>query len=159
MRSRELNRQLQRLQRLFSKAGNAGLEDFELLAHWARYLCVLVAGFLENALEEIFGDFAIRAASPQVAKFVGARLASVQNPNAQRFPEIVGAFDDTWRINLESFLAESGRKDAIDSIMANRNQIVHGKDSGITLVRVNQYLEKCVEVIVFLEAQCNGTSQ
>jgi RiboL-PSP-HEPN len=90
---------------------------------------------------------------------IGARLASVQNPNAQRFLEIVGAFDDTWRINLESFLAENGRKDAIDSIMANRNQIVHGKDSGITLVRVNQYLEKCVEVIDFLEAQCGGTSQ
>lgn len=154
MVSRELNRQLQRIRHLFDKAGNAGLEDIELLSHWAKYLCVMIAGFLENALEEILSDFAIRTASPRVAKFVGSRMANVQNPNAQRFLEIVGAFDDAWRTNLETFLAENGRKDAIDSIMANRHLIVHGGDSGITLARVKEYLQRCVEVIDFLEFQC-----
>jgi hypothetical protein len=68
--------------------------------------------------------------------------------------EIAGAFDDAWRTNLESFLADSGRKEAIDSIIANRHLIVHGKDSGITLVRVKEYLQRCIEVIDFLEFQC-----
>ena len=49
---------------------------------------------------------------------------------------------------------EEGRKDAIDSIMANRHLIAHGKNSGISLVRVKDYLEKSIEVIEFIENQC-----
>src|ERR687895_2444231 len=56
--------------------------------------------------------------------------------------------------DLEKFLVEQGRKDAIDSIIANRHAIAHGRDSGITVARVVQYLDRCVEVIDFMEAQC-----
>ncbi len=59
---------------------------------------------------------------------------------------------------METFLADNGRKDAIDSIMSNRHLIAHGGNSGITLTRVNQYLDKCVEVIDFIETQCQGKS-
>jgi hypothetical protein len=51
---------------------------------------------------------------------------------------------------------DQGRKEAIDSIMANRHAIAHGRDSGITVVRVVSYLDKCVEIIEFIEAQCKG---
>jgi hypothetical protein len=152
----ELTKQHQKLRALAKKAGDASLDDFELLAHWAKYLCVLVAGFLENSLAEVYGEFVLGSSSPAVARFATTSLGNIQNPKAQRFVEIAGAFDDVWRIELEQFLATNGRKEALDSIMANRHQIAHGENSGITLVRVNQYLEKCVEVIDFLEGQCKG---
>ena len=47
----------------------------------------------------------------------------------------------------------NGRKDAIDTIMANRHLIVHGKNSGITVARVSDYLDKAEEVLEFLEKQ------
>jgi hypothetical protein len=78
----------------------------------------------------------------------------MQNPNAQRFVETARAFRPSWANALEQFLAEEGRKEAIDSVMANRHLIAHGRDSGITVARVNEYLEKCVEVIEFIEVQC-----
>jgi hypothetical protein len=53
-------------------------------------------------------------------------------------------------------MSQNGRKDAIDSIMNNRHLIAHGKDSGITVARVNDYLRKCIEVIEFIEAQCHS---
>lgn len=67
---------------------------------------------------------------------------------------ILKAFKSEWGEELEQFLGENGRKDAIDAIMANRNQIVHGQDAGITVVRVKDYLEKCVQVLEFIETQC-----
>jgi hypothetical protein len=154
MLNRELTRQLQKLQALAKKAGDASLSDLELQAHWAKYLCVLVAGFLENSLVEVFSEFVAGSSSPAVARFATSRLENIQNPKAQRFVEISGAFDKAWGPELEAFLGNNGRKDAIDSIMSNRHQIAHGGNSGITLARVKQYLDKCVEVIDFIEGQC-----
>ena len=152
----ELTQQLRKLRAFAKKAGDSSLDDLELQAHWAKYLCVLVAGFIENSLEEIFSEFVTDASSPAVARFAKSRLGNIQNPKAQRFIEVAGAFDESWRVGLEAFLEDNGRKDAVDSIIANRHLIAHGGSSGITLSRVNQYLDKCVEVIDFIEAQCQG---
>ncbi len=53
-------------------------------------------------------------------------------------------------------MQQNGPKEAIDSIMANRHRIAHGRDSGITVARVREYLDKSVEVVEFIEAQCQG---
>ena len=158
MDNNRLTRQLRRINSLIQRARQTSFQDIELQAHWGRYLCVLVAGFLENALTEIYTDFAKRAASEPVASFAGSALARIQNPNAERFLQTARAFKSSWADELEQFLGEEGCKEAIDSIIANRNQIAHGQDSGITIVRVSDYLEKCVQVIEFLEAQCKGGS-
>jgi hypothetical protein len=154
MTNRELVRRLHQLRALSKKAGEASLSDLELLAHWAKYLCVLVAGFLETALEENYSDYVETAASPPVAAFAVSMLGRIQNPKANHFLEIAGYFKESWKIELEAHLDQNGRRDAIDSVMANRHLIAHGEHSGITLARVNAYLEKCVEVVDFIEAQC-----
>ena len=81
-------------------------------------------------------------------------MLGIQNPKAQRFVETAKAFNPQWGEDLESFLNDSGRKDAIDAVISNRHQIAHGRYSGITLVRVKDYLENCVQVIEFIERQC-----
>jgi hypothetical protein len=55
---------------------------------------------------------------------------------------------------LRTFLDGNFRKEAIDTIMTNRHQIAHGRYSGITLARVDQYLSRTVEVAEFIEGQC-----
>jgi hypothetical protein len=154
MTNREVARRLQQLKALSSKAGNASVSDIELIAHWAKYLCVLTAGFLEVALEEIYSDYIKRNANQATAKFAISMLGRFQNPKASQFLEIAQHFKESWRSDLETFLEEGGRKDAVNSIMANRHQIAHGEYSGITLARVIDYLDKCVEVIEFIETQC-----
>jgi hypothetical protein len=156
MENIELNRQNQRLRSLIQRTISVSSQDLELQAHWGRYLCILVAGFLENALTEIYTDFVKSAASEPVANFAGSTLARIQNPNAQRFLDTARSFNRSWAEELAQFLDEEGRQDAIDSIMANRHRIAHGQDSGITVARVNAYLERCVAVIEFIEAQCKG---
>lgn len=154
MQNLELTRQLQRLHSLIAKTNQASANDFELQSHWGRYICVLVSGFLENALTAIYSDYIQKTASPPVAKFTISTLSRIQNPKASRFIETAQAFKKTWGEELEMFMGQDGRKDAIDSIMNNRHLIAHGKDSGITVSRVSDYLKKCVEVIEFIEEQC-----
>lgn len=158
MNNPDLARQLQQLNRLIERT-RVATEDFELQSHWGRYLCIVAAGFLENALQAIYSDFAANSANTAVARYVASRLRSVSNPNAQRFVEVAGLFDPVWRVELEQFLVEddTSRKEALDSLMKNRYQISHGSDVGITVHRVRDYLERSVEVIEFIECQCAGT--
>ena len=120
----------------------------------------MVAGFLEQSLQAIYLDLAKSSSSQRVSRYVERRLRQVRNPNAQRFIDTASSFDRAWGEQLEEFLTEdhSVRKNAIDSIMANRNQIAHGGTSQISVARVREYLEHSVEVLEFIEDQCQGTS-
>lgn len=154
MKLRPLISQKQRLDWLIGEASRFQGDQLELQAHWARYLCVLAAGFLENALSEVYSKYAKTSANPQVSNYVESVLGKIQNPKSKKFLETSRAFDRSWEESLSTFIDTDGRKDAIDAIMSNRHLIAHGKDSGISLVRVKEYLKKGIEVIEFIEAQC-----
>jgi hypothetical protein len=152
MKNVEITAQLQRLRSLMGQA-IAATPDLTLRSAWARYFCVLSAGLLENAIAELYGEYAARVSAPSVANYAISRLAKIQNPNAERFVETARAFDKAWAVALETFMADNGRKEAIDSIMATRHQIVHGENAGITYARIADYLNKAEEVLEFIELQ------
>lgn len=155
MKLKNLSSQYQRRTWLIAQANGLPAEQLELRAHWARYICVLSSGFLETSLKEVYAHYARSCSAPGVGDYVESQLERVQNPKASRFVETAQAFNKRWASDLSVFLEEDGRKEAIDAIMANRHQIAHGKDSGITLARVSDYLAKSVRVIEFIEAQCD----
>lgn len=155
MSNAELRQQLDRLNALFEKAREM-IDDLDLQGHWGRYLCVLAAGFLENAIRELYADRARRCASRDIASFVMQTLERVHSPKAQRFIDLAATFDKEWGRLLEEFLSEDDahRKNAIDSIMNNRHLIAHGRNATISVARVREYLNAGVEVIEFIEGQC-----
>ena len=154
MKNLELRKQSNLIRALLTRTQVATGGDIELQAHWARYLCVLTAGFLENGLFETFAAVIRNGANPAVASFASSRLEKVSNPKASKFVEIARAFKPDWASDLERFLDDDGRRDAIDSVMSNRHQIAHGEHSGITVARLTPFFEKSVAVIDFLEKQC-----
>lgn len=139
-----------RLDAAFERAEE--IEDLRLQADLARFLCVLVAGYLEQAARHILGDFAVRKAHPQVARYAEKRLGYFTNATSRKLCELVGDFDAEARQRLESFV-EGERKDAIDSIIANRHHIAHGRDVGLTLIRIKAYDTQVSETVLFLEAE------
>jgi hypothetical protein len=148
-----VSRQKQRIDDLFKRTEEATNGDANMQAHWARYLCVLVSGFVENALKEVYSDFIRRAASKPVVDYATHKLLSLNNPNAERICQLAGSFKKEWQEELTTFM-QDGAKEAVDSIMNNRNQIAHGGDVGITVVRTRDYFKMIVEVMEFIEAQC-----
>jgi hypothetical protein len=158
--NKDLTRQLDQLDALFQKAREMR-NDLDLLGHWGRYLCVLSAGFLENSIREIYGDRARRCSTRDVSSYVIQSLERVQNPKAQRFLEVTGAFNKSWAHALDKYLSEDDghRKNSIDSIMNNRHLIAHGRNANISVARVREYLDAGVEVLEFIESMCGSCSQ
>ncbi|GAF83742.1 unnamed protein product [marine sediment metagenome] len=67
--------------------------------------------------------------------------------------DLTRAFNPQWANQLEA-ATEGQLKDAVNSVVANRNQIAHGRDVGITYVRIKNYYEDVVEVVDLIEKMC-----
>jgi hypothetical protein len=151
MNTVEIDHYKKRLQHLFERAKEFAAEP-ELQSHWSRYLCVLVSGFLEVAVQTLFAEYAKGKATPSVSNFVDAQVSRFQNPKMERILELTRAFSPEWAEELDE--ATGGElKDAVDSIVANRHKIAHGESVGISLSRISQYYRDAVKVVNLIEAQ------
>jgi hypothetical protein len=128
----------------------ASPSSFEIQADVARYLCVRVCGFVDVAVNHLLSAYIDKHAPPKLARFASLSFGRHQNLKANRLMELVGVFDEQWQQELEAFLTVQ-RRDALDSLVDNRNNIAHGRSTGITHVRVKQYYEPVLELIDFLE--------
>jgi hypothetical protein len=137
------------LRRYFSRV-SALSHDLELQAHWARYLCVLTSGFIEESVRILLSEYVQKRADATISRYVNAQLDGFQNPKAGRILDLLRAFDIAWAESAEQFLGDE-RKDAIDSIVNNRHQIAHGRNVGISYVTIRNYYEKAVESVDFIE--------
>ena len=155
MDSVELNRQLHQIQSLIKSTADSTNENIELQGHWGKYLCVLTAGFLENAITEVFLSFVEESSSPKVASFAVRNLQKIQNPKSQKFIDVAHSFCKEWGEEIEAYFDKKPNvKTAVDSIMAVRHQIAHGKNTSISVIRVSDYLKDCVDLIEFIECLC-----
>ena len=155
MRHQELVRQHAILKSLIKRTGHGpSTRDLEMLGHWGRYLCVLTSGFVENAVREILSQYTRASASPAVSRYAIRHIDDIRNPKAGRLVEIMSSFDSRWGRELEDFLQDNFRGDAVNSIMQNRHLIAHGRNSNITVGQVDQCLTRIVEIVDLLERQC-----
>jgi hypothetical protein len=148
----QIYQEKQRLAETFKRA-SAIRGDSELSSDFARYLCVLVSGFLEQALIEILLEYTRQRAHESVQRYVGQKLRRFTTANAQNITELVGSFDPDWRQDLEGYLVDEP-KDAIDSIVNNRHAVAHGRPVGITLSSVQRYYNRVIEVVDHIADLC-----
>ncbi len=156
MRARTIDTQIKSLKDLVKRTQFATAGNLELQSHWAKYLCVVSSGLIENAIETLYIDFAKRIGSAPLASYVDATLSGVRNPDTDKILKIAKQFKENWAQELDSFINQEGRKEAINSIIGQRHKIAHGNgnQSVITVAALNSYLDKAIEVIEFIEAQC-----
>jgi len=155
IRNKKLSCQLRAIQSLINTTDKATQSNVNLQKHWGRYLCILAAGFLENAMREVYIDFVSKRSNLEISNFIHHVLNKISNPKSEKFKQTAGAFKQEWAQELEEFFKENSEvRDAIDSIMNNRNQIAHGKNQSISVVQVRDYLNRSVKAIEFIENQC-----
>ena len=152
MRNPEVIRNQKRLDYLFQQVQLLS-GQIELQSHWARYLCILVSGFLETAIRAILTKYVSNAASPKVANYVDSKLREFQNPKMGKILELARLFSPEWEATIAE-QTEGELKEAVDSIVANRNRIAHGEDVGITYARISHYYQDAIKVIDVIEKQC-----
>lgn len=127
--------------------------DIEIQSHWARYLCILVSGFIETSVSAIYSQYAKERSHVYVANYVSSRLERFTNPKMEDILVLAGRFSEDWRDKLESITTDE-QKDAVDSIVANRNRIAHGVNVSISYDRVRKYYQNILKVIQLLEDTC-----
>jgi len=148
----ELERQYIKLNNLIAETKERFEPDDEMQSHMAKYLCILCSGFLENAIKSTLTDFAKdKTDNEMVLAYVKSQLQRINNPNAKRIRETAEIFSSTWKERLNVFMQENDKASAINYIIKDRHKIAHGKDSEITIRRIEQYFSKVVEVFVFIE--------
>lgn len=156
MKTVELVRQIAILKQLIKRVGyDPSTQALEMQAHWARYLCVLTSGFVENIVRSIYGEYAAKFSYNQaIIRYTKNQLDRIQNPRPQNLVTVAAAFDPVWGRDLECYLAIDYRSDAINAIMSNRHLIAHGRSSNITVGQVASYLTKIIDVAEYIEGQC-----
>ena len=127
--------------------------DLEMQSHLAKYLCVLVSGFLERSVRAILHDYVKAKSAPAISKYVEDQLQFFYNPKTNKILELVGAFSPNWRTSLETAIEDEVR-DALDTIVENKNKIAHGRDSQITFVGIRAYYGRAAEILDLLEQHC-----
>jgi hypothetical protein len=144
----EVARLRNRLDATFKRAPLPSTEP-ELQADFARYLCVLVSGFFENAIIALVLDFAQRRSSPEVAAFVERELQHWTNPNTEKICGLLGSFSPEWRRQSEQFLVDE-KKESVNSLVALRHKIAHGESVGTSLSQIKAYYATIVKVVDFI---------
>ncbi len=149
----EVRRRKQRLDAIFKRVAGVGT-DLELQSDFARYLCILVSGYLENAASELVLEHARKTGSPSLQRFVDQRTKKFTNAKSQKLVNLMGDFDVDWRNSVEAFVVDD-LKDAVDSVVALRNRIAHGESVGVTYQTIVKYYERVQKVVEHMTDLCD----
>ena len=141
----EVFRLKQQLDATFKRAKRVG-QDLELQADFARYLCVLVSGYIERAVVALVREHAQQKGAPTLQRFVEQQTKTFANPKVVRVQELLGSFDQNWQQDLKDSLDDEQR-DAVNSIVALRNTIAHGGSVGLTYSNIRKYYQQAQHVI------------
>jgi hypothetical protein len=156
MHNPQVRNQLREIHILLDEIDHAN----RLRVHWGRYLCVMTASFLENAVQAIYEEYAYTTFGGNLANYVSSQIAfTVGNANADSITRTAKSFSEIWSIALLEFLADNDRQAAINTVVSQRNLIAHGEQSAISPAQLKSHLEKIVEVVEFIENQCLEVSQ
>jgi hypothetical protein len=149
----EVARLEQRLDATFGRVKGVG-PDLELQSDLARYLCVLVSGYFENAVAELVLEHARKTGLPTFQRFVDHRTRTFTNANTQKLRQLLGSFDPDWGEDLDAFVVDS-LKDAVDSVVDLRNKIAHGESVGVTYHRIAEYYSRIKKVVERVADLCD----
>ena len=164
----EIDDQFDRLSQLFDQANDLdALDDVddEVKSHFTFYLCVLTSGYIESSLKTILREYmGSRVAKeplslePHVRAFVENNVNRIFsrtfNPSRERVLDLLSEFSDDWKDEIKSRTKDELGA-ALDSIVSNRNNIVHGENSDLTLPRLRIYFGHAQEVVKLVYEQCN----
>ncbi len=142
----------QRIEAAFVRSATLS-HDTELLADYAKYLCVLVSGFVEKAISEIVLEHARRVGAPSLQRYVERNTSRFTNANSTRVLQLLGSFNADWEKQIRSFIVDE-YKDALDSIISLRHQIAHGSSVGVTYIRIKEYFNSVKKVIEYIQDIC-----
>ena len=132
----------------------------ESQAHNAKYLAVLVSGYLEQAVKELLLHYATQGTRSQISRYIEQTWPISKNMNVENIKTILDQFNTIWGEEFLDWLEEGlDRKNDINSIVRWRNSIAHGQEAnttGVTLFSVRNAFGTIKELVSFIESLLNN---
>lgn len=150
-----IDRHRKKLALLFKNVPADPSGSLEVQAHWARYTCIVMSGYIEDSVKELFRAYTIERVPTTVFNYVSAQLKSFQTADTDKISELVSRFDKAWSESFTTFLTEE-RRAAVNSVVGNRHRIAHGLDVQVTMSQLSQWYPKVNEVIDYLKELCGA---
>jgi len=121
-------------------------DDDEIHSHWAQYMCIKAAALMERSFINILTKYVETHADDRVIRRVTRELERISNPNISVIQDILGHFDNRWKAGINNTLQQK-LVDSVNTIMANRNRIAHGREVNITSLTLVAQFRDMVTVI------------
>lgn len=131
------------------------IEEPEEQAHWAKYLSVLISGYLEQSVKEILLEFTASHEAIRLGHYIKATWPESRNMKTSNIKDILEQFEHSWGVRFVEWLAANDQyKSEINSLIGSRNDVAHGKEANttnVTLRSTKQRLQIAFEVVDYLE--------
>lgn len=150
---RFIDEKRKRIEFLFEAAPKAVGDSFELRSHWARYVCVVVSGYIESSIRQLLTGYCADRSSPAVARYAASKIRWFQNAEMDRIVDLFCQFDPAWEQEILHGIDDE-HKAAVNSIIGNRHSVAHGDTSSITISSLRTWYGKANEVIDLLVGLC-----
>jgi len=144
----------QRIDRLFQEVTT--ITDIRMQGEWAKYLCVLSSGYIENSLRTLLTEYVSKKSAIEIQRFNEPIIGNLTNCKNGKIVKTLEQFDVNWagtylsKIESKSTI-DNEIVDSIDSLVQNRHDIAHGKSIGIGYVTVKKYYEKANIAVEIME--------
>lgn len=128
------------------------LEEDEIKAHLAKYLCIQASGYLENVIKELIAEYHAGTCKQSTANFVNDKLKNFTNINDEKLSNFLSSFNSEWENQFKQKASEQ-HLSSLTSIISQRNQIAHGNASrsNISYKSMVQYYADLKEIVKILK--------
>jgi hypothetical protein len=146
----EVGRLQKSLEELYLRCDPRDFDDLEVAGDLARYLCVRVSGFLEQATQVILRDYCAKNSWGSVQTFAHSWLDRMPNLSAEALVGLIKRFDAEIAEELHEFLNLEERGTRLNSLIGIRNDVAHGKNQGVSRDQAWGYFEIVDQIIQWL---------
>ncbi len=146
---RKIQNHKKKIDQLFEKVEI--ITDSSLKAEWAKYLCILVSGFIEDSFKELIYTFIENRTSTEIKAFVVTEIKDITNLNADKIAIGLIKFSKEWKEKFEIEITDE-QKEHLKSIISNRHNIAHGKIDKVQLKLsdIIDYYKSAIKVVEIL---------
>lgn len=135
------------------KTGSVGVSDSEIQSFLSRYVVVFSSGVYEDCFEHLLVEFSKKGGNLGITSFFLKMLADhFRNPEYSNLKGWLNFINPDYGKELDKRLETSpGSKEALGSIVANKNAVAHGQSCSATLNDIEKFHQQVLPIFNAIE--------
>lgn len=141
---------VKKLDDIFIIAKKIDSDNDELRAHMAKYLCIRISGLMETFFKRKIANYLKGKTPKPVESYVNNAFKTFSSVNTKKIITTMEVFSKEWASEFQEIITDT-QKASLDAIIANRHNLAHGKDQGLTLKQIEEHYNNIKEIMELVE--------